>query len=58
MEHAHGKGPLDAIAIYNSLVNTQGASFSLRARVLFHRALANSSLKDDQQAIVNLEEVI
>lgn len=58
MDHAHSKRPAEAIAIYNSLVNTQGASSSLRARVLFNRALAHSSLKDDEQAIADLEEVI
>jgi hypothetical protein len=58
MDHAHSKRPAEAIAIYDSLINTQGASSSLRARALFNRALAYSSLKDDQQAVADLEEVI
>jgi len=58
MDHAHAKRPAEAIAVYDSLVNAKGASSSLRARALFNRALAHSSLKNDQQAIADLEEVI
>src|SRR5438874_13725555 len=58
MDHAHAKRPAEAIAIYDSLVDAKGASSSLRARALFNRALAHSSLKDDQKAIADLEETI
>jgi hypothetical protein len=58
MDLAHAKRPAEAIAIYDSLVSTKGASSSLRARALFNRALAHSSLKNDRQAIADLEEVI
>lgn len=58
MEHAHAKRPGQAIAIYDSLVNSKGTSPTIRARALFNRALAHSSLKDDQKAIVDLEQVV
>jgi hypothetical protein len=58
MQHAHAKRPAQAIAIYDSLVNSKGTSATLRARALFNRALAHSSLKEDQKAIVDLEEVV
>jgi len=58
MEHAHAKRPGEAIAIYDSLVNARATSPSIRARALFNRALARSSLKEDQKAIADLEEVI
>jgi len=58
MDHAHAKRPAEAIAVYDAIVNAKGGSSSLRARALFNRALAHSSLKNDQQAILDLEEVV
>jgi len=58
MEHAHEKRPAEAIEIYDSLLSSKGCSASVRARALFNRALAYSSLKDDAKAIADLEEVV
>src|SRR5262245_30187476 len=58
MEYAEEKHPDRAIAIYDSLVNSKRTSPTLRARALFNRALAHSSMKDDQKAIVDLEQVV
>jgi hypothetical protein len=56
MEHAHAKRPTEAIAIYDSLLSSKGTSATVRARALFNRALAYSSLKEDAKAIVDLEK--
>jgi hypothetical protein len=58
MAHAHAKRPGQAIAIYDSLLSYEGTSLTVRARALFNRALAHSSMKDDQKAIADLEEVM
>lgn len=58
MDHAHAKRPAEAIAVYDSIVNANGGSPSLRAMALFNRALAHSSLKNDEQAMEDLEEVV
>jgi hypothetical protein len=58
MEHADAKRPAQAIAIYDSLVNSQGTSPTVRARALFNRALAHSSMKNDAKAIADLEEIV
>jgi hypothetical protein len=58
MNHAHAKRPAEAIAVYDSLLNAKGTSSTVRARALFNRALAHSSMKDDQKAIDDLEEVL
>jgi hypothetical protein len=58
LEHAEAKRPAQAIAIYDSLVNSKRTSPIIRARALFNRALAHSSMKDDQKAITDLEEVV
>jgi len=58
MEHAHEKRPAEAIAIYDALLSSKGTSASVRARALFNRALAYSSLKDDSKAIADLEEIV
>jgi hypothetical protein len=58
MEHAHAKRPAEAIAIYDALVNSKGTSPAVRAKALFNRALAHSSLKNDAQAIADLEELV
>jgi hypothetical protein len=58
MQHAHEKRPAEAIAIYDTLVEARGSSVSVKARALFNRALAYSSLKEDNKALADLEEVI
>ena len=58
MGHAHAKRPAQAIAIYDSLVNSKGTSSTVRARALFNRALAHSSMKEDSKAIADLEAVV
>jgi len=58
MDHAHAKHPEKAIAIYDLLLNDNTAGPTLRARALFNRALAHSSMKNDQKAIHDLEEVV
>jgi hypothetical protein len=58
MDHAHAKRPGEAIAIYDSLISSKGTSPTVRARALFNRALAHSSMKDDEKALADLESVI
>jgi hypothetical protein len=58
MEHASANRPEQAIMIYDSLVKSAAASLTVRSRALFNRALAHSSLKNDKQAIADLEEVV
>jgi hypothetical protein len=58
MDLAHAKRPADAIAIYDGLLSSKGTNATVRAKALFNRALAYSSLKDDQKAIADLEGVV
>jgi lipoprotein NlpI len=58
IEHAKAKRPERAIEIYNSLLGSKTTSDILRARVLFNRALAYSSLEDDDKARADLEQVL
>jgi hypothetical protein len=58
MDHAHAKRPAEAIEVYDSLLSAGGVSSTVRARVLFNRALAHSMLKADEKAIADLEEVV
>jgi len=58
MDHASANRPEKAIAIYDSLVASKSASPTVRSRALFNRALAHSSLKDDEKAIADLEQVM
>lgn len=58
MEHAKNKRPEKALDIYESLLKTHSLSSSLRARVLFNRALVHSALKNDEQALADLQEVL
>jgi len=58
MDHAHANRPEKAIAIYDSLLDGGTAGPTLQARALFNRALAYSSIKDDQKAIADLEKVV
>jgi regulator of sirC expression with transglutaminase-like and TPR domain len=58
MDHADAKRPEKAIGIYDALLRTSSTSPTVRARALFNRALAYSSLKDDAKAIADLEQVV
>src|SRR5687767_1338571 len=58
MEHAKAGRPQRAVEIYDTLVKSKSSSDTLRARALFNRALAHSSLKNDLQAIADLNEVL
>jgi hypothetical protein len=58
MEHAKAGRPSQAIEIYNALVKSKKSGDTVRARALFNRALAHSSLKNDTQAIADLNEVL
>jgi hypothetical protein len=58
IEHAKENRPAKAIEIYNSLLDSSGASTDLRARVLFNRALAHSSLRDDDRALTDLTQLL
>jgi len=58
MAHAEAKRPAQAIAIYDSLLNSKGTSPTIRARTLFNRSLALSSMKEDSKAIVDLEQLV
>ncbi len=55
---AKSKNPNEAIAIYNDLLRSTTVSVSMKASALFNRALAHSSLKDDDQAIADLKELV
>lgn len=57
MELAKDKQPAEAIKIYNDLVGSKTASEETRARALFNRALAHSSLKDDAKAVADLKQL-
>ena len=58
MEHAKAGRPQQAIEIYDTLVKSKLSSDTVRARALFNRALAYSSLKNDSQAIADLNELL
>jgi hypothetical protein len=58
MEHAKNKRPDKALEIYESMLKTHTLSSSLRARVLFNRALVHSALKNEEQALADLEAVL
>jgi hypothetical protein len=58
MEHADAKRPTQAIAIYDGLLDSKGTSPTVRAKALFNRALAHSSMKEDQKAIADLEALV
>ena len=58
MAYAHAKRPAEAVAVYDSLVNSKRTSQSVRAQALLNRALAYSSLKDDAKALADLEQAV
>ena len=57
MDLASAKRPDKAIGIYDSILGSKTANSTVRARALFNRALAHSSMKDDEKAIADLEGV-
>jgi hypothetical protein len=58
LEHAKAKRPEKAIPLYNTLLDSSSTSEIVRARALFNRALAHSAMKDDDKALVDLEQVL
>lgn len=57
IELAKNKQPAEALAIYNDLLASPGTSTLTKARALFNRALAHSSLKDDARALADLKQL-
>jgi hypothetical protein len=57
MQHAKAGRPEQAIEIYDTLVKSKSTGDTVRARALFNRALAYSALKNDVQAIADLNEL-
>jgi tetratricopeptide (TPR) repeat protein len=58
LDFAKAKQPEKALEIYNKLLAADGTSTTTRARALFNRALAHSSLNNDEQAVVDLNAVL
>jgi tetratricopeptide (TPR) repeat protein len=58
IEHAKAGRPQEAVQVYDTLIKASSSSDTVRARALFNRALAYSSLKNDSQAIADLNEVL
>jgi hypothetical protein len=57
MELAKDKQPQEAIKIYNELLRSTTATAETKARALFNRALAHSSMKDDAKAVADLKQL-
>jgi hypothetical protein len=57
LDRAKGGAPAEAIAIYNELLRAGSTTATTKARALFNRALAYSSLKDDSRAIADLKQL-
>lgn len=58
LEHAKAGRPEEALAIYNDLLTSPAIGTSVRARALFNRALAYSSLDNDDKALTDLQAVL
>ncbi|MCU0877426.1 MAG: tetratricopeptide repeat protein [Pirellulaceae bacterium] len=58
LELAKAKQPEQALEIYDKLLASSGTNDTTRARALFNRALAHSSLNNDEQAIIDLNAVL
>jgi pentatricopeptide repeat protein len=58
IEHAKAGRPEKALSIYNSLLESSSAGNVIRARAYFNRALAYSALKNDAQALTDLQAVL
>lgn len=57
MDLAKAGKPEKAIEIYNALL-AKSSSDTVKARALFNRALAHSAMKNDEQAIKDLQAVL
>jgi hypothetical protein len=57
MEHAKSKRPEKALDIYETLLKST-SSCSLKARALYNRALVHSALKNEDQALADIEAVL
>lgn len=58
VEHAKAKRPAQAIEIYTRLLDIPSTSPTVRGQALFNRALAYSSIKEDDKAMKDLQAVI
>ena len=58
MHYAKTKQPEKAIQIYDSLLTTSSLTPTVRARTLFNRALAYSSMSDDERALADLQKAL
>lgn len=58
LEHAKARRPEKAVEIYGRLIDDKGTSPNVRGRALFNRSLAYSSLKEEQKALADLQEVL
>lgn len=58
LEHAKAKRPDKALAIYNGLLAAPVTRPEVKARALFNRALAYSSLDQDDKALADLEKLL
>src|SRR4051812_4697046 len=56
-DHAKGGRPEKAIEILNSLLARTGDDVT-KARALFNRALAHSAMKNDEQAVKDLQAAL
>jgi hypothetical protein len=57
LEHAKAGHPEKSIEIYNALL-ASSKSDTVRARAMFNRALAHSSMKNDDAAAKDLQDVL
>ena len=57
IEFAREGAPAKAIEIYSELLRAEATSATTKARALFNRALAYSSLNDDPLAIADLKQL-
>ena len=57
LEFARGGDPTRAIEVYSELLQADATSATTKARALFNRALAYSSLHDDPLAIADLKRL-
>ena len=57
LELARGGDPAKAIEIYGDVLRGESTSATTKARALFNRALAYSSLNEDPRAIADLKQL-
>jgi tetratricopeptide (TPR) repeat protein len=58
LAHAKADRTEQALKIYNQLIEAENTSDTTRARALYNRALVHSALKNDDQALADLEKVL